>query len=259
MNKMFSQLQKDVASGGSIADAASGAADKVLGPSYDYTSGIQVPRNKGVGDAGTIDQVVTNANAMRDYVNALTIGPIQGNQYFLDTGAKCIVDDPNDPNNGKEVPRSTWVNNRMNAGDAAAIFPGMQKALGGSLDSFAGIIPGMMGDVVSTNPVTVMNSLILPGKPPCMAFKCNVTDRKGNPKGTQIHYLTPGLEQSPVNNKCERAKSAPMTAASPEVFTPVFGTAVLSKVPLTYQSTTLDKVLFVSALFAFIGLVVMKQ
>lgn len=256
MNKMFASLQNNIAKSNGVG--AEAAVDNVLGPAYDYTSGIQVPKAKGVGDSGTIDQVITNANAMRDYVNQLTIGPIQGNQYFLDTGGKCVVDDENDPNNGKEVARSTWVDNRLTASDAAAIFPGLKDALGGSLDSFAGIIPGMMGDVVSTNPVTIMNSLILPGKPPCMAFECPVTDKGGSGKGVQAHYLTAGLEQAPINQKCKRVKSANPDPASPEMFTPVFGYARMDKVPLPYESTIIDKVFFASALLVFVGLIMHK-
>jgi hypothetical protein len=200
----------------SIWDSLDPTAPPPPASTFDYTAGIQSPGSKGVGQSGSIDQVVTNATAIGDYVGNLTIGPLLGNQYFSDSGGSCIVTDPNDPNNGKTVPRSTFVNNRMEGSDIAADFPSLGAALGGDLNTFDGIVPGMMGDLVATNPITIFHALMLPGVPQCKAYSCPTTDSAGNSSGNQTYYLVPGLEQS--LQKCQAAATAPITSPGIESF-----------------------------------------
>lgn len=254
MSNLLTSLQDKIADG-TIAKDIANTTDRVLGPSPNYVAGIKTPGTLGVGDAGTVDQVINNARAIGAYTNVLTRGPLQGNQFFLDTGGTCIVSDPNDPNNGKEVPRATYVNNRMGGQDVASAFPGLGSALGGQLDEFNGIIPGMMGDVVATNPITVMNALVLPGKPRCKAYSCPTTDRAGGSRGDKAHYLTIGLEQAP--GRCKQVRTAGMGPASPELFGNKFGGSI--HIPhQNVQSNMADKILFAIAVLGFTFLAMHK-
>ena len=258
-NSLWSTLEADLESG-NFGKAGSDTSDAILGPSFDYTAQIQPPSYKGVGTDGTIGQVMTNAGAIGDYVSNLTLGPLQGNQYFLNTGGMCTVSDPSDPNNGKAVPRSTFVNNRMQGSDVLADFPSLGQALGGDLNTFDGIIPGMMGDIVATNPVTIFNALMLPGTPPCQAYSCPTTDPLGNSTGNVSYYLTPGLETNV--NDCVRASTASVSGTpGAETFAPYFGGSgvftPMQKAPS--GPTRLDQTLYGLAVLGAVGLLVLKQ
>jgi hypothetical protein len=236
------------------------AATAVLGPSFDYTAGIQPPSSKGVGSDGTIGQVVTNATAIGDYVSNLTIGPLQGNQYFLNTGGMCTVSDPSDPNTGQTVPRFTFVNNRMQGSDVLADFPSLGQALGGDLNTFDGIVPGMMGDVVATNPITILNALMLPGTPACQAYSCPTTDTLGTSTGNAAYYLTPGLEAN--INDCVRTSTASVSGTpTPETFASYFPGRGFSPMPRPAPSgpTALDKGLYGAALLGVVGLLLASK
>jgi hypothetical protein len=168
--------------------AVNAGLDSALGPSFDYLQTIRSPRDMGVSSDGNINQVFTNANAIRNYVGNLITGPRVGNQFFRDTGGKCRAP------NGKEVTRYTYINNKLGGDDAAGILgPSFQRAVEGS--GFDGIIPGAGGDIAAMNPLKVMNGLVLDGVPPCKQFRCPVTNiQTGVDNGTQVEYLTPSLE-----------------------------------------------------------------
>jgi hypothetical protein len=257
-NSIWSQLESDIESG-NFGKATGDATDAILGPSFDYTAGIQPPSAKGVGSDGTIGQVVTNADAIGSYVSNLTLGPLQGNQSFLNTGGMCTVSDPSDPNNGQTVPRATWVNNRMQGSDVLADFPSLGQALGGDLNTFDGIIPGMMGDLVATNPVTIFNALMLPGTPACQAYSCPTTDKLGNSTGNAAYYMTPGLEAS--IGDCTRANTASVSGTpGPETFAPVFGSPSFEPMAtLPRASTWVEQGLYGLAIVGFVGLLFSKQ
>jgi hypothetical protein len=258
-NSLWATLEADMESG-NFGKAGSDTANAILGPSYDYTAGIQPPASKGVGSDGTIGQIITNAEAIGGYVSNLTLGPLQGNQYFLNTGGMCTVSDPNDPNNGKTVPRATFVNNRMQGGDILADFPTLGQALGGDLNTFDGIIPGMMGDIVATNPVTVLNALMLPGTPPCQAYACPTTDTLGNSTGNAAYYLTPGLETN--INDCVAAPTASVSGTpTSESFAPYFGgSRIFTPMQQTPVGPTMvDQALYGAAVLGLVGMLVLKQ
>ena len=261
-NSLWGGLQQslDDLESGNITKAGDDVMDAILGPSYDYTNNIQSPGSLGVGQDGSIGQVITNAEAIGTYTSNLTLGPLQGNQYFLNTGGMCTVSDSGDPNNGKTVPRFTFVNNRMEGGDVLADFPNLSNALGGDLNNFDGLIPGMMGDVVATNPITIINALMLPGTPSCKAYSCPTTDNLGNSTGNQTYYLTPALEQS--INHCQTATTANISgvSTSSESFAPFWNShPAFEPMVKTPGPSTLDKALFAGAVILALGLAVLKE
>jgi hypothetical protein len=187
---MWASVQNSItAAGDDPVGAANAGLDKVLGPSFDYLKQIKSPAARGVSSAGTMDQVFTNTGAISGYVNDLILGPPGGfgNQMFSDTGGKCKAP------NGEVVHRSTWINNKMGATDAAAILgTSFQSAVGGS--GMDGIVPGIGGDIASMNPLKIMNAMVLDGIPPCQAFTCPTTDDYGVNRGSQTRFLSPSLE-----------------------------------------------------------------
>ncbi len=81
-----------------------------------------------------------------------------------------------------------------------------------------GIIPGMFGDIVSLNPLKMMNALYLDGTPSCRAITCTVTDVNGTPSGTVTKFMVPELEQnlgscSVASSDTEKALEASEVAA----------------------------------------------
>jgi len=190
---MWASVQNSIAGiGDNPLGTASSGADAVLGKSYDYLKDIQSPSKKGVSSAGTMDQVFTNTGAITGYVNDLIAGPTDGsgafgNQMFSDTGGKCKAP------NGEVVHRSTWINNKMGATDAAGILgDSFQRAVGDT--GMNGIVPGIGGDIAAMNPLKIMNAMVLDAIPPCQAFTCPVTNDDGTTRGTQTRFLSPSLE-----------------------------------------------------------------
>jgi len=222
------------------------ALDKVLGPSFDYTAGIQGPPAKGVGSDGNVGQLVTNAFAVGDYVKDLVTGPgaPYGNEVFVETGGMCKAP------GGGIIPRWSYINNKL--GGADALPANLRNAIGmGTLD---GIIPGMFGDIASLNPLKMMNSLYMSGVPACRAITCTATDANGTFTGFQTKFLVPEFEGNlgacaPADAKAEadleskevaaaEARKAPppptKTEDTAEKFAPYFsGTQRMNLVPPT--------------------------
>jgi hypothetical protein len=207
-NPLLSNAQASLATGGSDPSVL----DEILGPSFDYTSAIQAPSQLGVSDDGSIGQVITNAEAITTYVDNLILNGPVGNQYFKNTGGSCIAPD------GSTQNRYTYVNNRKTAADLLApisdIAPGFGAALQDLGNDFAGILPGMFGDMVGLNPMNILNAMILDGTPQCVAYTCPVTDAAGNSTGTQTQYLTAALE-----NDIDVCSAANAANAATESFT----------------------------------------
>lgn len=185
-----------------------GAVDRILGPSYDYTMGVKRPEELGVSDEGSIGQVFTNANAVKQYTQQLITGPLLGNTTFVETGGMCKAP------NGEIVSRWSYVDNRMGLKDAVGVLPGnLPKALGGSADVFQGIVPGMMGDIAALNPVKPINGLVMDAVPPCVPLTCPVTDINGNNPRNETKFVTPALELS--IQKCRKSEGFNMQFNGP--------------------------------------------
>jgi hypothetical protein len=184
--------------------------DRLLGPTFNYAENIRSPRDLGVGSAGNIGQVFTNARAVGGYVDQLIRQPLLGNQTFVQTGGMCKAP------NGKVVPRWSWVDNRLGGSDA--LTPGMARSLGGVTDQFNGIIPGMFGDISALNPARLMSALTLNGVPDCEAYTCPVTTSTGVPSGTDTKFMVAQLE--PHVNKCSVSKIEAFSCMAPFIEQP---------------------------------------
>lgn len=259
-NPIWADLSQDLADieAGNFSQAGTDIMNQLLGPSYDYTANVQSPSSLGVGNDGSIGQVITNAEAIATYVGDLTTGPQtgMGNQYFLNTGGMCTVSSAGDPNNGQTVPRATYVDNRMLGSDVLDGFPTLSNAIGGDLNTMNGIVPGMVGDLVALDPSKIIYSLMLPGTPACQAYTCQTTDVAGLNISSQTFYVTPALETN--LNKCTPATTASLSdTPSPETFGGYFEPMAYSS-NVRYASTT-DKILFVGAVLTIGAMLALKK
>ncbi len=197
----MSQLSSNSLWGGLTA-GASDVADRVTGPSFDYTANIQTPEQQGVGESGDLGQLVTNAGAVGNYVSQLVTGPLLGNTQFVETGGMCKAP------GGGVVPRWSYIDNRLGGGDALP--ESLRNAIGGDLE---GLIPGMFGDIAAMSPLPLMNSLWMDGVPPCDAYSCPVTDAQGNSQGNVTKFLTPELEENVTQCSIDAANRASLEAS----------------------------------------------
>lgn len=170
-----------------IENGASNVETDLLGPSYSYADNIPAPSSLGIGTDGSFSQLGTNMSGIGTYVSALIDGdPPLGNQYFVNTGGTCTAPD------GSLQPRYNYVNNKPSVGD---LLPQGMSELGSGIQ---GLIPGVIGDIESLNPLYLMNSLMADSSPACECYKCTVTD------GASARFLTTSLSPDFDANECQQ-------------------------------------------------------
>jgi hypothetical protein len=198
-----------------FANAKSGGniETELLGPSYSYTDHIPGPSSLGVGSNGTFSQLGTNASAIGTYVSTLIDGdPPLGNQYFVNTGGTCTAPD------GSTQPRYNYVNNKPNVGD---LLPASMSDIGTGIQ---GLIPGVIGDIESLNPLYLVNSLLADAVPACECYKCTVTD------GASARFLTTSLSPDFDPNVCAQVDIS-QCLASTESFENMANTTLGAFIP----------------------------
>jgi len=186
MSNLFDQVLTD----------AKGVEERLLGPTYPYYKNIRTPKEIGMSDTGTIQQMAKNIDGLIQYVEVLvtgqsrasaTGGPL-GNKFFLQTGAKCAATDkctdPNDPSTCEQVDRFIYVNNVPQGN-----IPFISSGLGVNFSEFKGLIPGAMGNLNVLNPFGIMRSFLSGSNPPCQEITLQTIDVNNN-RSSETHYLT---------------------------------------------------------------------
>ena len=165
--------------------------DAFLGPHYSYINKIPNPETLGAGGGGSMEQMSKNVSALLDYVNILAEGcnksakskglcegfknkegfdifPL-GNKFFLKTLGKC--------DNGEK--RYLYINNRP-----------------AGLGNLRGVVPGIIEDTFSLNPVNLFMGFSKIGDPKCAKVAGQTINDKSQ-KGNEIIILADGnvLEQ----------------------------------------------------------------
>lgn len=194
-------------SGNSATSEITALVKALEGPDYSYIKAMNTPGDLGAGImAGDVN---ANLNAINDYVNVLISGkgparrgnsdqPI-GDRYFLNTGAKCkavnIVDDcaksaDGCPTVGEGdaalVPRFTLINNIPSGKNS--IFPDKLSSTGTAFDSFEGILPGIVDDIVEFNPAAMFSAFLLPPYPQCADVAIDVNTGDGVKGGVDYNF-----------------------------------------------------------------------
>ena len=181
-------LWKDIEAVGSKVEGAETKVEtELLGPRYSYADNITGPTSLGVGSDGSLGQLISNAEAVVYYVEALITGnPPLGNQYFINTGGMCTAPD------GSLQPRYNYINN-MSSG--AAALPAALSELG---SDFNGLIPGVADDIEGLNPLHMFTALTADANPACMCVACPAS----NAQGTDAKFVSLNLDPDLTGSSC---------------------------------------------------------
>jgi hypothetical protein len=165
-----------------------GLEKRLLGPTYPYYQNIKSPREIGMGDDGSIQQMGKDIDGLIQYVQLLvtgnstasaTGGPL-GNKFFLQTGAKCAATNAD----GNLVDRYIYVNNVPEGN-----IPFISSGMGVNFSEFKGLIPGAMGNLNVLNPFGIMRSFLSGANPPSQEITMETIDNENN-KSPETHYVT---------------------------------------------------------------------
>lgn len=188
----------------------------MLGPEYDYSANIPGPNSLGVGNAGSVSQLMTNVGAANQYIKVMITGdPPLGNQYYVNTGGACTAPD------GSTQPRYNYINNKSTGSD---LVPQGMNDLSFISSNLNGLIPGIVGDLEGLNPLYLFKSLVSDGTPQCQCYQCPVTS------GSPYQFLTPELSPDFDTNLCTQVDTSLCKSAGKESFEN-WRTARMSSIP----------------------------
>ena len=185
----------------SVTGGADSAVKEITGPSYNYAKYIKTPSQLKMGSKP--DQLANNVAGIMDYVTILTEGggpaskagelPL-GNRYFLETGGQCKT------SAGDVVKRSLYINN---VPDGTIPF---LSELSVKIDSFKGLVPGILGDLDELNPVHLFSAFTESSTTPCSNINMSVIDSNniestasGFVLDSEVKRLTPCAFANSVN------------------------------------------------------------
>ena len=158
--------------------------NKLIGPRYSYSDHIRPPQEIGMSGKGSA--ISANVHGLEAYVKLLFEGGGKaskaqgalGKQYFLVTGAKC-----KDKKSGQQVSRSLYINNIPSTKTA------LSSGMGMTFSKSSGLIPGILNDLESINPLGIFGAFMAGTNPDCIAITLPTRDANGT-VGTDTKYLT---------------------------------------------------------------------
>ena len=148
-----------------------GLMEKILGPPYNYSKQIKNTAQLGMSDRGDLKTLERDVKGIVGYVKVLiegggpaskVKGPL-GNKFFMKTAMLC-------KNNGKDVPRSIYIDN-------------VPKP------PLPGLIKGTMTGLTAVNPFRLMGAFADSVTPQCKQVTLEVID-SNNRKSKETHYMT---------------------------------------------------------------------
>jgi len=152
-----------------VASKPESLGKEYTGPDYNYAKYIKTPMQLGMSSKASA--IADNVAGIMDYVTMLTEGggpaskndglPL-GDRYFLSTGGKCKTA------SGDVVQRSLYVNN---VPDGSIPFLSDMNI---KLSSFKGLVPGVLGDLNTMNPVHLFSAFTQSTTPPCTNIHASV-------------------------------------------------------------------------------------
>jgi len=156
-----------------VVNDAKSMEKKLLGPDYPYYSYIATPAELGMSESGSLSATANNIAAMLNYIQLMVegTGPANrnpngetrpmGDAFFLKTGGQC-----KDMATGKLVDRYIYRNNIPDGS-----IPFLTKDTGIQFTEFEGLIPGVIEDLGTLNPLEIMKGFMLGNNPPCTEIK----------------------------------------------------------------------------------------
>ena len=164
-----------------------GLQQKLMGNPYSYSDYINTPTSMGMSNAGTVDALGKDIAGIQSYIdvlvsgtgNASKTGTSLGNQFFFNTGGKCM-----DTVSRTLVPRSIYINNIPQGGTKF-----LTDEVGTNSSSSQGLIPGIMTNFNAFNPFSIMGAFMAGATPDCQQVTLQTVDSY-NHKSTETHYIT---------------------------------------------------------------------
>lgn len=148
-----------------------GLMEKILGPPYNYSKQIKNTAQLGMSDRGDLKTLERDVKGIVGYVKVLiegggpaskVKGPL-GNKFFMKTAMLC-------KNNGKDVPRSIYIDN-------------VPKP------PLPGLIKGTMTGLTAVNPFRLIGAFADSVTPQCKQVTLEVID-SNNRKSKETHFMT---------------------------------------------------------------------
>ena len=159
---------------------------ELLGPDYPYYKYVATPGEMGMSSDGSMSATADDVAGLINYVQFLVSGtgkankgggtPL-GDKFFLKTGAQC------DAGGGQTVDRYMYINNVPDGS-----IPFISSGSGISFSSFEGLVPGIMGNLASMNPLTIFQGFMQGSKPACSELTMP-TKSATNAVSTETHYV----------------------------------------------------------------------
>jgi len=177
-----------------INSNATDVSTSLLGAPYKYWDYIKSPSEMGMSSDGNLSAFSRDFAGLIEYAKLLsegqsnaskTGGPL-GNQYFLQTGAKCkdIHSCDNKPEGCQltEVDRFIYINN-IPMGN----IPFLSSAIG-NFSEAKGLIPGALGNLNALNPFALFQAFTAGATPDCQSVVLNTVSTT-NRKGIDAHFI----------------------------------------------------------------------
>jgi hypothetical protein len=140
---------------------------------YSYSAYIATPNSLGISDKGSTEVLDKDIKGLIAYTEVLTMGtgkasttgkPL-GNKYFMTASSKC-----KDTVTGKDKDRYIYINNVPQG-------------------QFAGLLPGLIGNVAKINPMSIISSALESStKPDCKEITLETIDCN-NGRSYETHYV----------------------------------------------------------------------
>jgi hypothetical protein len=139
---------------------------------YPYSTYILPPEK--LGASPNPKALGNDVKALAAYVQVLVSGRSKaqkvsplGNKYFMDTGGKCKDEA------GVEHTRYVYINNVPDGN-----IPFISSAMGETMSSFQGLVPGMLGNMAYINPAKIFNAFA--PETTCQKIKMPIRDISNN-------------------------------------------------------------------------------
>ena len=182
--------------------------DRYLAPNYPYHKNISSPEDMDMKIDGGLDTLANDFVGLINYAELLIAGtgnankkiknegvnqPL-GDRIFIDTPGECypvnlkgelinpdddsVLDDQEKKDQYK-VARSVFIDHVP-----TGYIPGM-----GNIGAFRGLLPGMLGNLLELNPVSMLTSFTSPGLQPCLRTKMEeIRYRDSNPSSRKHQF-----------------------------------------------------------------------
>ena len=184
-----------------------GMFEKYLAPNYPYHKGISTPSDLDMSPDGGFDTLRRDTVGLINYGELMIYGtgnankkklfenkniPL-GDRIFVDTPGKCypvnldgkLIDDETNEvledqsKNEIRVDRAVYIDHIP-----TGYIPGM-----GNLGAMRGMVPGLLGNLLELNPVTLLKAMVGPSTPPCLRTKMKTVRYKEGNSNSNRHEV----------------------------------------------------------------------